>query len=135
MPVRLVPIKTTQPVLATAKMLSALTAAIRDTQAEGVRLMATYPPQRPGSRYKRTGTLKRSWSMGPVRHEGSALSGEILSNGGIAPYNDDVQGHVQDAFFAARGWVNVRELVKLVNKQLPVRAQRAIDKATKGGQG
>lgn len=135
MPIRIVPIKATQPIMDTPKLLAALTRALVDTQAEGVRLMATYPPQRAGSRYRRTGTLKRSWSMPPVKREGTSMAAEIFSNGGIAPYNDEVEGHVQSQFFAQRGWVNVRELVKLVNKQLPVRVQRAIDKATgtKGG--
>lgn len=131
MPVKLIPIKVKHPVMDNARLLRELTGALVDMQAEGVRLMATYPPQRPNSRYRRTGTLKRSWSMPPVRRSGNALAAEIFSNGGIAPYNRKVQGVGQDPFFGQRGWVDVRALVKLVNKQLPQRVQRAFDRAVK----
>lgn len=135
MPIKLIAIKAKRPVIDTAAVMRELTGALRDMQAEGVRLMATYPPQRADSRYRRTGTLKRSWSMPPVRRQGSALAAEIFSNGGIAPYNRKVQGVAQDPFFGARGWVDVRALVKLVNKQLPVRVQRAMNRAVAKGMG
>lgn len=117
-----------------AQLTQALTAAVRDTQAEGVRLMATYPPQASNSRYKRTGTLKRSWSAPPVVASGDTITGEIGSNGGMAPYNEQVEGQAQDAAFAARGWPAVPALVALVEKQLPLRAQAEINRvAAQGG--
>lgn len=133
MPLQLVAIKATVPVLDTKAFLAAATAAVRDTQAEGVRLMATYPPQWPNSRYRRTGTLKRSWHTPPVQQSGNAIVGEIASQGQIAPYNEKVQGMAQDPFFRQRGWTDVEDLVKLVRKELPPRVQAAVDKSAKGG--
>ncbi len=124
------PITFTASVVDAPRIIAALAQAVADTQAEGVRLMATYPPQQAGSRYKRTGTLKRSWSAEPVTISGDSISGVIGSNGGIAPYNIAVEGYDQDPFFAARNWPNVRNLMALVQQQLPVRAQAAIDRVT-----
>lgn len=122
------PITLSRPILDMRKVITALTGAVADVQAEGVRLMATYPPAAPGQKYVRTGTLKRSWSSPPPVVTGNAITGEIGSNGNIAPYNQKVEGSAQDAFFAARGWPAVPALVALVQKQLPLRGQAALNK-------
>lgn len=129
MPFTFVPIKPRGSILSRAKVQQAFTRAIRDTQAEGVRLMATYPPAHADSHYRRTGTLKRSWHAAAVKRTGNTLEGEIGSQGQIAPYNRKVQGEDQEAFFAGRGWPGVDKLKKLVQRQLPLRCQAEIDKA------
>lgn len=133
MTVKFIAITAKHGVLSEPVLIAAATRAIVDTQAEGQRLMATYPAQWPNSHYRRTGTLKRSWQSKPVRRMGSSLSGEVASQGQIAPYNKKVQGVNQEATFAARGWLDVRALVKLVNKQFPPRVQRAFDAAALAG--
>ncbi len=57
--------------------------------------------------YKRTNTLKRSWSRN-TRYLGSALVGEVASSGKIAPYNKWVRGSkTQSKLMKARGWKTV----------------------------
>ena len=130
-----IPIKPRGQMLNKATVLRALSAALTDTVAEGNRWIAEYPQAPPGQKYKRTGTLKRSWSMKPTTRRGDRLEAEVGSNGGMAPYNEDVQGEKQEAFFRRRGWRDVNGLVKLVQRELPVRAQRAIDRAAMEGGG
>jgi hypothetical protein len=110
-------------------VIAALTGAVRDMQAEGLRWIAEYPPQRQPAHYRRTGTLKRSWSMPPVYMTGNMIAGEIGSNAGVAPYNDPVQGPAQTFFFADRAWRSVAQLQAKVEAEMPIRAQRAIDRA------
>ena len=102
MPIRIVAIKATGPVMSRSKVVDAMKRAVVNQQADGVRYMAEYPPQRPNSRYVRTLTLKRSWHMPPVQVQPNAISGEIASQGQIAPYNDKVQGLDQERFSGQR---------------------------------
>ena len=131
MPIRIVAIKATGPVMSRSKVVDAMKRAVVNQQADGVRYMAEYPPQRPNSRYVRTLTLKRSWHMPPVQVQPNAISGEIASQGQIAPYNDKVQGLDQEAFFAARGWRGVDALAKRVQREFPKRVQDAMNQGAR----
>lgn len=131
MPIRIIPIKATGPVMDRGRLLAELTKAVRDQQAEGVRFMAEYPPARGDSWYKRTGTLKRSWHAPPVRVRGDSVGGDIASQGQIAPYNRKVQGEEQDPFFASRGWRGVEVLATNVRREFPPRVQAAVNRAAR----
>ncbi len=88
------------------------------TVAEGNRFIAKYPPQRlRKSGYKRTNTLKRSWSF-KVRNEGRRIIGTVGSNSNIAPYNRFVQGKRQRRLFRGAGWRNVNTLEARMTRQL-----------------
>lgn len=91
-------------------LLSEVRGALRDTVAEGNRFIARYPPQRLlKSGYRRTGTLKRSWSF-KLSTLGQSLTGEVGSNSRIAPYNKFVQGSPQVRIFRQAGWQNIDDL-------------------------
>lgn len=57
------------------------------------REMMVYPPQRRGSSYRRTGTLKASWFLGQLQRVGNGVSLRVYSSGNTAPYNVFVQKH------------------------------------------
>lgn len=63
--------------------------------------LASYPPQRAGSTYRRTGRLGRSWTL-----EGRRGGLQIVI-GNSTPYAPEVQGMrmEQRPFFAERGWI------------------------------
>lgn len=91
---------------------------MRRATAEGQRHIATYPPQRlRKSNYRRTGTLKRSWSKKVVAG-GNKVQGIVGSNSNVAPYNRFVQGPAKPKGSAQRqlpafrraGWRGVDEL-------------------------
>ena len=83
----------------------ALRAAMEDSTTLLLREQQTYPPQRTGSTYRRTNTLRRSWSR-RIRQEGSELVGEVGSNANIAPYNRYVQDQTQQALIHRGRWSN-----------------------------
>lgn len=55
------------------------------------REMMVYPPQRRGSSYRRTGTLKGSWFLGPTQRFPGGVRVRVFSAGNMAPYNIFVQ--------------------------------------------
>ena len=76
---------------------------MRDTVANGNRFIARYPAQKlRKTRYRRTNTLKRSWSF-RVRQGGRDITGEVGSNSNIAPYNKYVQGRRPVRIFRQAG--------------------------------
>lgn len=88
--------------------------------AEGQRYMAEYPAQRlTQSGYRRTGTLKRSWSYS-VTSQASDLVIEISSNGGMAPYGPYVQGPegTQRVLFRGAGWRNIDDVIEKLHPAL-----------------
>lgn len=132
MPFRLIPIRAKGPIQDRRKLMSGFTKALVDQKADGVRYMAEYPPQRAGSRYRRTGGLKRSWhSVTPIVRTADSISTVIASQGQIAPYNRKVQGADQDPLFAAGGWRDVDMLARRTQQQLPKRAQDELNRATR----
>lgn len=86
--------------------------AMVSTTADGQRFIAKYPAQTlRKSGYRRTGTLKRSWSS-KVTSTKTKISGVVGSNDNIAPYNKFVQGSPQSRLFAATAWRNIDDLRK-----------------------
>lgn len=104
---------------------------MRNTVAEGNRFIAKYPPQRlRKSGYKRTGTLKRSWSF-KVRNEVRRIVGTVGSNSNIAPYNRFVQGRRQRRLFRGAGWRNVNTLEARMTRQLITGADAIMERAVR----
>ena len=87
----------------------ALRAAMEDSTVLLLREQQTYPPQRTGSTYKRTGTLRRSWHRPPIKREGTAIVGEVASSGQTAPYNRYVQDQTQQASIHRGRWTNTAQ--------------------------
>ena len=74
----------------------ALRGAVTDATVYLLNQMRTYPPQRPGSAYRRTNTLKGSWSR-RIEGTGADITGIVESNGNAAPYNRRVQDREMQA--------------------------------------
>lgn len=93
-----------------ARIDRALRAGMTDATVHLINQMRTYPPQRTGSAYKRTNTLKGSWSR---RIEGSGLEivGHVESNGNVAPYNRLVQDRTRQAQVHRGRWTNTAQAV------------------------
>lgn len=90
----------------------ALQAAMTDATVYLLNQMRTYPPQRQGSAYKRTDTLKGSWSREPFRFDaGGTLVGRVVSNGNAAPYNRYVQDRDHQATIHRGLWTNTAQAV------------------------
>ncbi len=94
----------------------ALRAAMDDSTVLLLRELQTYPPQRTGTTYKRTGTLRRSWQR-RVTNEGSAIVGEVVSSGNMAPYNRLVQDQVRQASIHRGRWTNTVQEVTRRNER------------------
>lgn len=106
---------------------------MRNTVADGQRFIARYPPQRlTRSGYRRTGTLKRSWS-GKTTVSRSRIVGTVGSNANIAPYNKYVQGppRTQVRRFKRAGWQGQRSLAKLMATQLSKRVNKTMNQVLK----
>ena len=86
----------------------ALRAGMEDSTVLLLREQQTYPPQRTGSTYKRTNTLRRSWSR-RIRQEGSGIVGEVGSSGNTAPYNRYVQDQTMQATVHRGRWTNTAQ--------------------------
>ena len=125
--IKMIPIVSEKPFGNIPRMFSLLHNAVRDQAAEGVRFMSVYPTKS-GSNYKRTGTLRKSWSF-VIKTGGRLIEGIIGSNSNIAPYNEEVQGVNQDEIFATLGWRNVNDLGKVIDKEFPKRIQEMIGRA------
>ena len=110
------------------QLFVALHDAVRDQAAEGRTFMSTYPQKRGSSSYRRTGTLRNSWSF-KVKSGSKRIEGTVGSNSGIAPYNEEVQGEKQDPLFAMLGWRNVEDLEKKTNREFPSAVERIIGRA------
>ena len=94
----------------------ALRAAMDDSTILLLREMQTYPPQRPGSTYKRTGTLRRSW-LRRVSNAGVGVTGEVVSSGNMAPYNRLVQDQTRQARVHRGRWTNTAQEVARRNER------------------
>lgn len=111
------------------------TSMLRRVAAEGHRKIAKYPPQRlKKTNYRRTGTLKRSWSH-RVGQEGQDVAAEVGSSSNIAPYNRYVQGpregprgRRQVKAFRQAGWQGVDELEKMQEDMVQDGLQEIIDR-------
>lgn len=88
-----------------AKLDRAMRGAMNDATALLLRDLQTYPPQRTGSSYVRTGTLRRSWSR-EIQGDGLAMRGIVGSNANMAPYNRVVQDADRQAPIHRGLWTN-----------------------------
>ncbi len=113
MVIRVKAINKTTP-LQTAQLSRELKAVMVSTTADGQRFIAKYPAQTlRKSGYRRTGTLKRSWST-KVTSTKTKITGVVGSNDNIAPYNKFVQGNrgQQARLFRGTAWRNIDDLRK-----------------------
>ncbi len=112
-----------------AQIDRALRAAMTDATVYLLNQMRTYPPQRPGSAYKRTNTLKGSWSR---RIEGRGLDtvGHVESNGNAAPYNRLVQDRTRQATVHRGRWQTAQAVAErstgAINDMFAARIRAAI---------
>ncbi|MFA5715310.1 MAG: hypothetical protein WC998_06200 [Candidatus Paceibacterota bacterium] len=116
------------------KIIAALYLAVQDTVSEGQRFIAKYPPQTlTYTHYRRTGTLKKSWSS-EIHMGGDRIEGIVGSNSNIAPYNKDVQGRSGDRnpMFYKHGWNGIPELKAKMNIELARRIDQQMQRTTGG---
>lgn len=92
----------------------AMRAAMEDSTVLLLREMQTYPPQRPGSSYRRTNMLKSSWFR-RIRGTGNETVGEVVSSGNTAPYNRVVQDAERQARVHRGRWTNTAQEVQRRN--------------------
>ena len=112
----------------TTVLLADLRADVRATAANGQRWIATYPPQTlTATGYRRTGTLKRSWSHTVVTTP-DAIAGIVGSNPNIAPYNRPVQGSPQAKIMQTAGWRGVDGLSDTMQNDLDRRVRASVRK-------
>lgn len=98
-----------------------------DVTAEGQRFIAKYPAQTlRKTGYRRTGTLKRSWST-KVTTTSTAIKGVIGSNDNIAPYNKFVQGRPQSKLFRTTAWRNIDQLQLKAQNELRNRSAKIVE--------
>ena len=89
----------------------AMRAAMEDATVLIHRQMQTYPPQRAGSMYKRTNTLRASW-LRRISGQGNEITGEVVSSGNTAPYNRLVQDADRQAAVHRGRWTNTAQEVQ-----------------------
>jgi len=121
-----------RPVANTNKMLSELKRAMENTVADGLQYIQDYPPQPSTFRYRRTGTLGRSWSRKPVTVSSSSISSVVGSSPGVAPYNKQVQNaDQQKPIFKRVGWRTDEELKDRMQARLQREADEAVRRAVR----
>lgn len=128
--VRVIPIIPKDAIIDVAQLQRDLVRDVLATTTAGLRFIAKYPPQRlTQTGYRRTGTLKRSWSQ-KVTARRRRIEGVVGSNRNIAPYNEWVQGGKakQVRRFRRAGWQGVDPLVKRMGKTFDKRVDKTIDK-------
>jgi hypothetical protein len=128
--VRAVPIRPRGARIDTTLLNKNIADAMRDVTADGQTLAARYPAQTlRKSGYRRTGTLKRSWSS-KVRTRPGSIEGTVGSNSNIAPYNRFVQGRrrEQARIFRRTRWTTVDVLEKTMQDDLEERVEEILRK-------
>lgn len=93
------------------KLYSQFESLMGDFVTESHDELATYPRQRAGVEYRRTGSLGRSWQHRVEARRG-AIIGTVASQGQIAPYNVYVQGPKQVSWAKSYGWKQPKDVVK-----------------------
>lgn len=105
---------------ATADHLLGEVVATMDKQIDdAIDRLRTYPPEKPGSIYVRTGTLGRSWSRTDVRLTRSGLIATV-TNDAVDPrgreysgwVHGDEQGAGQQEQHASTGWPLAAEVLR-----------------------
>lgn len=128
--IRVIPIETRGAARKDQKLLTRdLKTAMTKIVANGQRFIARYPSQRlTKSGYRRTGTLKRSWSSN-VNVSSRRIVGVVGSNSNIAPYNKFVQGLPKDVvkIFPQAGWKGVDDLEQLLQNEFDKEVDRILE--------
>ena len=70
-----------------------------------------------GQRYRRTGTLRKSWFR-TVQDNGYEVIGLVQSSGQIAPYNVYVQMQTMQSWVHAGRWTTEVELIERLRPQV-----------------
>ena len=91
------------------------------------RVMATYPPQRAGSRYIRTGTLGRKWTT-KVTASQSGVRGKVGNN---TPYGPFVQSSQFQASIHRGRWQTDESVVDKNRAAIIAEFERAINAVLK----
>lgn len=89
----------------------AMRAAMNDSTSLLLRDMRDYPTQVPGTEYKRTDTLKGSWTR-EITGSGLNITGRVGSNANEAPYNRYVQDDTLQARVHQGRWQTVQSVTK-----------------------
>ncbi len=112
-----------------ARIDRALSAAMTDATSYLLRQMRTYPPQRTGSSYRRTGTLGRSWFT-RTEGRGADMVGHVESAGATAPYNRRVQDRTRQAFMHVGRWQTAQTVAErstgAINEMFAARIRAAV---------
>lgn len=86
--------------------------AMQDSTIYLLRQMKTYPSARAQSSYRRTGTLRRSWSRRITSISPTRISGIVGSNRNMAAYNRYVQDSEMQARIHRGLWTNTVQGVR-----------------------
>jgi len=100
-----------------ARIDRALRAGMTDATVLLVNQMRTYPPQRPGSSYRRMNTLKGSWAR-RIDGSGADIVGHVESNGNVAPYNRLVQDRTRQARPHVGRWRTAQDVSERSGRQI-----------------
>ena len=87
-------------------------AGMHDAQTLLLRDMKTYPGQRPGSTYVRTGKLRDSWSKTRITGAGIDITGGVGSDPIVAPYNIRVQHPEFQAAIHVGRWQTTETVIR-----------------------
>ncbi len=90
----------------------AMTSAMHDATSYLLRQMRVYPSPPAGSKYRRTGTLARSWHVPPFQGSGLSLVGRVASSGTTAPYNRWVQDRARQAYMHVGRWQTAQDVAE-----------------------
>lgn len=90
----------------------AMRAGLTDASVLVLRHIRTYPAQRAGSSYIRTGALGKSWSRRPPQGTGLDMFAVVGSDPGVAPYNIYVQHPELQAAVHVGRWQTTEDVVR-----------------------
>lgn len=126
--IRIIPIRPVGAQVDVANLKREIVSVLRGVVADGQRFVASYPSQTlKASGYRRTGTLRRSWSS-KVDVTFTSITGTVGSNSNIAPYNVFVQGDPQKAIFRTAGWKGVDDLGDFLQTRTAAAVDRIVAK-------
>lgn len=89
----------------------AMRGAMEDATTYALALIKRYPVPPGSSSYTRTHTLEKSWSR-TVRGSGARITGQVGSNGNMAPYNRYVQDRERQARIHRGRWLTIQQLAE-----------------------
>ena len=87
--------------------------------------MASYPPQRPGSSYRRTGTLGRRWTT-RISESGQGITGTVGNNTAYGPF---VQSEMFQASVHRGRWQTDQQILEQQQAAIVADFERVIEDA------